>query len=353
MPIYRHLKGFSVSSNFARLLAEFAESQGLEFTDLLPRYGLTLANLHDPLDRIEYQLYAQMLDGLALELNEPHVGLKLGQTVRLAHLGTSGLLQMACSTVEELLPRMARYNALILDAFEDHIEVTADEVILQWRSRLPAQAQISRHHAELNFALTQCLVPQFTGEQITPTRVSFRHPPPLDPQVLDDFFQCEVSYNAPVDLMACHASILSRSLHAPDPHALKALDRLCENQLKALEALQEPDWLRASKQSITRALKNGQPEFSRIAEELGYGPRQLRRKLSERGLNFRRLVDQCRQDLAQVYIEDFSLSLVDVAMLLGFSEQSAFQRAYRRWSGEAPGIARRRLMGQVAPRRGP
>ncbi len=346
----RDLSRFTVSTHFVRLLTDYAQSRGLSVQTLLRAHGWAADALDDADGRIAFPDYARLLDGLADELDEPHIGLRLGEIARLGHLGTSGLAQMACSTVQELLPRMARYNSLIMDAFEDDLEVAGDELILRWRRRLPGDVDISRHHAELNFALTQCLIPQFTGEQIYPTRVCFRHAAPADPAVLQSFFKCEVTFNAPVDLLACDAALLTRQLHAPDPVTLQVLDRICEQQLHALQALQEPDWLLACKQAITRALKNGQPEFALVVEASGFEARQLRRKFAERGLNFRALIDSCRRDLAQGYMADPELSLIEVAMLLGFSEQSAFQRAYRRWTGESPGSARRRMLGSVVPR---
>jgi AraC-like DNA-binding protein len=341
--MHKDLSHFTVSTHFVRLLTDYMASCNLAIETLCIQHNIDPTALDNSDGRIAFTDYAKLLDNLAVLLDEPHIGLRLGERARLAHLGTAGLAQMACSDVKELLPRMARYNSLIMDAFEDDLDVVDGELILRWLSRIPEDTHISRHHAELNFALTQSLIPQYIGEQIFPRRVCFRHPPPADPEILKAFFKCEVSFNAPIDLMTCGAEILDRKLGAPDPLTLQMLDRICEHQLKALEDLQEPEWLRACKQAITKSLQDGQPEFSQVAQTAGYEARQLRRKLSEQNLNFRSLLDKCRQDLAQAYIADTSLSLVEVAMLLGFSEQSAFQRAYRRWTGEAPGGARRRL----------
>lgn len=347
--MHEGLADFTVSTQFVRLLTEYALSCDMDVDDLARTHGLEPMALEDSEGRVSFSAYASLLDGLASQLNEPHIGLLLGPTARLAHLGTSGLAQIACSTVSELLPRMARYNSLLSNAFEDDVDVVNDELILRWHQKVPEGFHISRHHAELNFALTQSLIPHFTGEQVFPTRVAFRHPPPDNPLTLEEFFHCEVQFNAPVDAMSCDASILERTLHAPDPVTLQMLDRICEQQLKALEELQEPDWLLGCKQAITKSLSSGQPELSSIAKDSGYEVRRLRHLLSERGLNFRALVDTCRNNLAQAYIVDPNLSLVDVAMLLGFSEQSAFQRAYRRWTGESPGSTRRRLLATEPP----
>ncbi|MEN8719946.1 MAG: AraC family transcriptional regulator ligand-binding domain-containing protein, partial [Oceanococcaceae bacterium] len=131
------LSAFTVSTHFVRLLTEYAAASGLVVSPWLQANGVDPATLDDPDGRIAFADYDVLLNDLAAQLTEPHIGLRLGQTARLAHLGTSGLAQMACSTVQELLPRMARYNSLIMDAFEDDLEVVGNELILHWRRRIP------------------------------------------------------------------------------------------------------------------------------------------------------------------------------------------------------------------------
>lgn len=334
----------TVSTHCVRLLADYASSRGLSLPALFDHCDMELSLLDEPDVRIAFSSYAMLLDYLAEILDEPHIGLKLGANARLAHLGTSGLTQMACSTVKELLPRMVRYNALLMDAFYHDLQLEGDEVVLTWCSKLPEDAPPSRHHAELNFAMIQSLIPHFTGREVFPTRVWFRQAAPENVRVHEDFFRCEVRFDAPNDLIACSAEVMTWALRSPDPATLQTLDRICEQQLKALGECQEPGWLLDCKRAITTSLQNGQPGLAKIAGLLGMQQGQLRRKLSDRGLNFRGLVEECRQELAECYIADPELSLVEVAVLLGFSEQSAFHRAYKRWTGEAPGTARRRLL---------
>lgn len=343
---------FTVSTHFIRLLTDYAAARELSLPEFCRKCGFDQSLLAEADSRVGFSSYANLLDSLAEIIDEPHIGLALGRSARLAHLGTSGLAQMACRNVQELLPRMARYTALIMDAFYDDIALSDNEIVLTWRSRLPAEYPLSRHHAELNFSLIQSFIPQFAGREIFPTRVWFRHKAPENRRILDDFFRCEVCFEAPVDLIACDAEVLTWELRSPDPVTLQTLDRICEQQLKALGGQQEPGWLLDCKRAISTSLQNGQPGLANIASVLGMPQGQLRRKLADHGLNFRGLVEERRQELAEIYIADPDLSLVEVAVLLGFSEQSAFHRAYKRWTGEAPGTARRRLLASsvTAPR---
>ncbi len=93
---------------------------------------------------------------------------------------------------------------------------------------------------------------------------------------------------------------------------------------------------------IARTVRDTPPELEAVAGALELSPRALKRRLADRGTSFTQIVDDTRRELALGYIADASLTLVDVAYLCGFSEQSAFNRAFKRWTGMPPGEYRRR-----------
>ncbi|MEL0027973.1 MAG: AraC family transcriptional regulator, partial [Perlucidibaca sp.] len=165
------------------------------------------------------------------------------------------------------------------------------------------------------------------------------------------FFACPLSFDADENAIAFPIGVMELALLQPNPPLMLMLDEVCDRLLARLQSETEPDWLQQCRRAIVESLRGDVPVIERIAPVLGLSPRALRRKLTSSGLSFRDLVDDLRRDLAQRYIKDHELSLVDIAFLLGFSQQSAFQRAFRRWTGEAPGQRRRQLtmLGGDAP----
>jgi AraC-like DNA-binding protein len=87
-------------------------------------------------------------------------------------------------------------------------------------------------------------------------------------------------------------------------------------------------------------LREGEPGISSVAEALATSERSLQRRLQAEGSSFRDVVDEARHKLALPYLGDPNLSLTDVAYLLGYSEGAAFTRAFKRWTGLAPSMAR-------------
>ena len=90
------------------------------------------------------------------------------------------------------------------------------------------------------------------------------------------------------------------------------------------------------RRAIGEALRTGVPSLAELASALGTSERTLRRRLGEHGWSYRALLDATRMDLARCYVRDRGLPLAEVAFLLGFSEPSAFHRAFKRWAGMTP-----------------
>ena len=95
---------------------------------------------------------------------------------------------------------------------------------------------------------------------------------------------------------------------------------------------------------IVQSLHQGEPTLPIVAGHLALSSRTLQRRLQERGLVFQEILENTRRELAIRYLQDKNLSLTDIALLLGYSEQSAFNRAFKRWYNETPKSYRMALL---------
>ena len=85
-----------------------------------------------------------------------------------------------------------------------------------------------------------------------------------------------------------------------------------------------------------RMLPDGSPKAAQVARALGMSKRTLSRRLQEQGITYRDLVDKLRASLAKCYLKDRNLRMSEIAYLLGYSDLSAFDHAFRRWTGKPP-----------------
>lgn len=338
---------FTVAVHFLRLLTDYAERQGLPTDALLAEQGLPMSIFDDPNGRVAYKIFDALCETTARRLNEDNLGLKLGKHIRPGHLGSHGLALMSCATVRDLIEQSARYSALTIDAGHNIFELRDREYVRVWRSNLPHGRSLGRIQDELQQSIAVHLCQYLANRSdLKPAWVAFMHPRPVDTSVHEAVFGCPVRFNAEESAIAVDATLVDLPLPHANEQVRRIMADLCTQLLKQLGNALEPSWLAIARRTVLDSFQRGFPELADVASATGLSEQELKDKLAERGLSFRAFIDDLRQALAVGYMRDPSLSLVDVAYLLGFSEQSAFQRAFKRWTGQTPGDYRRRHTGE-------
>ncbi|PNE02126.1 AraC family transcriptional regulator [Alcanivorax sp. MD8A] len=332
----------SVAVHFVKLVTDFIESRGLSAAGLLGEADLTPDDLNDPNGRVSFTKFDHLLNLTAKTLDEPCLGLKLGQSIRPGHLGSHGFALMSCSTGAELMQQHMRYSMLTIDAAHVVIEQSGNDYIRYLRSSLQDGAKLGRLQDELNMATTVAMARWFTNRNdLAPKWVSFQHPEPSDTTQYSAFFNCPVHFSRPETAVCVDGSYLLITLPHANPQLRQMMDDVCAGLVKQLGTALEPGWVAQARQLILKSFKEGLPDIASVADATNMSEEELKSQLAQRGTSFRGFVDELRQALALGYVRDPSLSLVDIAYLLGFSEQSAFQRAFKRWTGKTPGEYRK------------
>jgi AraC-like DNA-binding protein len=169
--------------------------------------------------------------------------------------------------------------------------------------------------------------------------VCFEHPRPANIDEHRWVFGCEVSFDAPEHKVTFHRDALALPVVKADPKLGALIDQYAEELLQRLprgHALSD-----RVRQIVAESLCDGDHGLEPIAERLRMSPRTLQRRLQEEDTSHQQLVDELRHELAVKYLAEPNLSIGEVAFLLGFSDPSAFHRAFRRWTGKTPGEHRR------------
>jgi AraC-like DNA-binding protein len=176
-----------------------------------------------------------------------------------------------------------------------------------------------------------------SGVWVRPVRVCFAHAGPRDRGEHEAFFACELRFGAEYDGFEFD----EETLGIPLPGADEDLSQFLVEHLGAL-AGDPPDATLEGRlrQSIGRRIGSETLGMGALAHELGMSPRTLRRRLREYGTSYHEVLDCVRRDLADELLGD-DRKIAEVAFLLGFSDASAFHRAYVRWTGDMPSSRRR------------
>lgn len=318
-----------VPLTLVRVLSQYLQSKGVAPDEVLPR-DLDVGDANQ-LGRFSAEAYCQLLIKAAERLHDPLLGLHLGQTIQPAHLGALGYVLLACENLGGALQRIQRYHRLVHDINPVQHRIEGGNLELQWgiaHGKPGALFDESGIAGLVQFGRDVC------AQQLPLAQVDFVNPPPADLRPYQAYFDCPVRFNQPMTRLAIPLGSLMAPLRQADPMLLK----LMEEQVDAAMA-QLPDagdLAEMTRRVVAHLAPHGTPELEQVAQALRLSPRVFYRRLAEQGLNFRDLRETALQQVAELHLRDPRLTLAEVGALLGYSEQSAFSRAFKRWSGVPP-----------------
>jgi AraC-like DNA-binding protein len=269
-------------------------------------------------------------------ITDPAFGLRAAECWHPSNLGTMGYAWLSSSTLGRGLRRFQRFNRVIGDRIGYQVvDEMAGLRFIYDHGR--GDAAFAWPIADFSLSIIVDMCRTNFGSQLNPLEVTLRRPVPQDPQPYRDFFRCPVRFGAATD-----SFLLARTdADMPLPTANRQLATQFDTILtQHLASLSQDDLPTRCKAYLLGHLTSGVPTEAEVARELGLSRRSLQRRLSEFGLSFKAVVDATRHELALRYLDDPDKRVTEITFLLGFSEQSAFSRAFRRWQGQSPSAYR-------------
>lgn len=319
-------------SNYAALLYEHLDAQGLDPVAVLGQ-PLPLA------ERISAEHWQDMLTRAAHACGDPAFGVHVIECMQLRHLGVVGYLLMSCANVMEVLQRALRYRVLIAGVNPLQVNMEPDQVILSWPLLHGWCGQLQD---EMGLATVVQLGRMLSGRYHLSTRVDFVGPAPESLEPYERFFGCEVRFGQDMPRLVAPLSYLSMPVLGADATLCALLDAQAEVHLQQMMPLGTE--LQQMRQQLLQLIRDGQPKLAALAACSGLGVRSLQRRLAAHRSSFQSLLEETRIHLAEQYLADSRLSLVDVASLLGYADQSTFTRAFSQWKACSPHVWRQLRM---------
>lgn len=312
------------------------EAYGQDPDALFRNAGIDPALLKDPNARLSVIACKAAWLRASSRIADPCFGVKAGEHWHPSMFGPLGYAWLASTSLRTALGRLARYTDLVLErgAVEMRDGPGGDvTVTLRYEGAaftLPALAD-----AMLSVVLRLC---RFNaGDALNPKRVTLFHSSPADAGGYFAYFRCPVKFDAEHDSLTFNQRVVDQPLPNANRHLAQLNDR---ETLRYLEQLKRERISDRVQSVIVAQLASGLVSADSVAQELAISSRTLHRQLMQEGTNFKDLREKTRYQLAQTYLGNGTLSLTQIAFMLGFSDSSAFSRAFRRWSGQAPSIRR-------------
>ncbi|AGC42526.1 AraC family transcriptional regulator [Myxococcus stipitatus DSM 14675] len=296
----------------------------------LPEVSLPLSTLHAFLDA------AEALSGDAF------LGLHVAQRVPRGNYGLVEYIARASPTVRDTFRALARYMALLEPAWRASFTDDA-EGGGTFAYGIPGEPlAYGRHASEYGLALFTHVGRQLTERAWNPRAVAFAHPAPPDITPLVEHFGVTPTFGGGRNALTLEATTLDLRVVGADPALLSVLEHAARGGVSSPQTPPDdaPEFVRAVRTGIRASLQEGPPPVGTVAKGLHVSPRTLQRRLTELGTSFQDEVDAVRRELAFQYLRDASLGVSQVAFLLGYSELSTFDRAFKRWTGMTPRVWR-------------
>jgi AraC-like DNA-binding protein len=330
----------------ARQAIAAVRKRNIAVEPLLRSAGLTERDI-DSERRISAIAQTKLLEHAAEALGDSAFGLHLAQQTNPREARLLFYVSSAATNVGETIALYARYCRIVNEAMHVKMMDARDGTIVEFNFvGLPRYD--ARQAAEFTLAVTLKGLRELVGRRVRPTKVTFAHARSSHLREFERFFGSPVEFGAMSDQVSMSNETLALPLVTGDPHLLETLRSFCDEA--ASERHTPAETLRASVENeVQKLMPNGTVDRGTVARALGMSERTLSRKLADEGATYAEVVDQLRRSLALQYVKERSLSLSQIAWLLGYEGSTSFNHAFRRWTGGSPSAARSEQLKAQSP----
>ncbi|MFO0676279.1 MAG: AraC family transcriptional regulator [Polyangiaceae bacterium] len=322
----------TISVLVLRPVVAFVAARGADPEAFLARIGVDRGTLEDDGARVSVHKLPRMFTWVVEMTGDSDAGLHLAESASFDSFGPIGLVAVASETLGDAFRRVVQSTRYLLGT--DAYELRTDGATTSLVAPRPFYAPVDRHAAEFLLGVPHLYSRAVSVRPWTPTSVSFAHPKPASSREHARIFGCPVRFDAPEDALHFPTEL------AESPSKLRS-DGLVATLLATSKELgtdrhDETDVVARARVFVWQRLRSGDVHVESVAKDMGLSTRTLQRELARAKTSHREVLDEVRSAFARHLLARDDLRLVDVAVLLGFADQTAFQKAFVRWTGTSP-----------------
>lgn len=321
----------------------YAEERGVPKSEILAAGMIHPATLENPDGRVRRSQVCAAWDYAAEALGDPSIGVHVAESLPVGAFDVMDYMVATSQTVGEGLDALLSYLGLLLDQATLEVRVESDAAICRFRL-FNDDLGLERYCAEFILSLILSRIracADLAGWH--PLGVNFAHDRIGDTQEYDRFFGAAVTFGSGANELVLPQLVLDAPMKRADAVLNSVLTRHADQQLAKLAPVESFE--EAVREAVYKAMSEGAglPTIEQIAKRVGVGARTLQRRLQDGDTSFNRIVDHMRLDLATRLLGDSQTAIGEIGFMLGFSEPSAFSRAFKRWTGRTPMGVRKEL----------
>ena len=322
-------------------LLEAITAAGKNPDEILYALGLDRSVLENPEGFIASAIFAALLEEAGRQTGDDCFGLHFGERFNPKNIGPLAYVVINSPTILAGIENTSRYLKVHNQAATASFDITDEHVYIRY-SLTDSGIDSPRQHNEYSMAVILNTLRLMVGSDWAPQEVQFAHSTPMQTTEHIRIFGAPVLFGRVTNALVVEREFIERQIPAADPRLYPILRRHLEHVLADMPRADK--MVGSVRKAIADTMREGDPTLTRVAKKLGLSPRTLERHLQERGMRFKKLMDDTRRRFAIDYLKDRDHTLTQIAFLLGYSEVSAFNRAFKRWTGTTPMDYRRSKM---------
>jgi len=322
-----------ITSLFVRKVIQQVDDS-VDKTSILMKVGVDPDGPIEPKKMVSDADYYSFLEDIAaVDPRVRSLPLRTGASMRCDDYGIFGLAWKSAVNLRGSYQRAERY-AQVLTNVSTYQVVKVDQGALMHLHRDGERRLGMRLSNEATIASITAISRQVSSTPFHPTAIFFKHAAPDDISDHEAYFGCPVYFDSDKDALLISQQALETPNKLGDSTISQFFDTHLEDEVSQLEDKTNLAFQVCA--IISRSLSEGIPNISDVARQLAMSGRTLQRKLSRQKYTFQALVDESRRQLAERLVKETEYTFSEIAFMCGFSEQSAFNRAFKRWAGKTP-----------------
>lgn len=319
-----------ISINLYKKMINHALAEGLsrdEFIDLPTK----LSEI-DKIDAVPADHFFYLHEFLEQKIDAAF-SVRVGSQMKIEDYGVLGMSWRTCSWAGEIFERSERYFKLLSNTYEFKVEKN-DENTIVYLDREPHRRGLELSN-EATLSATVVVLQAITEKNIYPIEVSFKHSSPKNIIDHQKAFSCKINFDKKYYSITYKTSDFETRTAKADKMINNYLTERVEEQTKGIEKTTFK-LINDLESLIKNALPSGIPSVSNIGKTIGMSQRTLTRRLAESGFSYRDLLTKIQVEISKDLLKNSKRSIAEIAFETGFSEQSAFNRAFKRWTNSSP-----------------
>lgn len=324
----------SASVEYVNFVMSLVSQYGIDHGQVYTETGFDSVNLESTGARIPSSQFVKLWKTVEDKNFDPDLGLHLGEKAFAFPGHILFVLMLNASTIKDAIEKFCRYFNLLNDittpVFSNHGHLATLSIRFH-----RGDFQPSRHIFEGILAAYTSVLQRISEKNIRFCGVHFVHSPPENISEHQRIFNAPLFFDQGENRLVFHAKYLDLPIKLSNKEVLQTLERLAQKLQKRLCAY--GPWSDKVSRIMMDMLKGEKPAVESIARKLAVSPRNLQRRLKKEGVTYRKLLDQVRKEQAVYFLKKTKVAISEITLLLCYSEQSVFNRAFKRWVGSTPG----------------